>query len=97
MLQSTFLQEEPLAGQEGVVTIAIRLGHGLPHQRRFPADAPMAAVYDWVLTLEEVAAEDRTHVTLMAYPRRVLADGAQTLTELELPSRAMLLLKEEAA
>jgi hypothetical protein len=84
-----------VAGQEGVVTIAIRLVHGLPHQRRFPAEAPVSAVYDWVMTLEEVAAESRSHVTLMEYPRRVLADGAQTLTELELPARAMLLLKEE--
>jgi hypothetical protein len=51
---------------------------------RFRVKTLMGATHDWVMTLRE-------------YPRRVLADGAQTLTELELPSRAMLLLKEEMA
>ncbi len=47
--------------------------------------------------LAEVAAGTRTHVTLMEYPRRSLADGLQTLVELELPLHTLLLLKEETA
>lgn len=90
----SIFQEEPEPGQGGVITIGIRMGHGVTRQRRFSEDAPMAAVYDWVMTLEEVAVEDRMHVSLLEYPSRLLPDSAQTMAELQLPARAMVLLRE---
>jgi hypothetical protein len=48
-------------------------------------------------SLEEVAAENRSRVSLVDYLRHDLTYRAQTLAELELPARAVLLVEEDTA
>ncbi|PRW20356.1 UBX domain-containing [Chlorella sorokiniana] len=85
------LPPEP-AGSDGV-RIAVRLPDGRRVQRRFPADAPLAAVYDLCLAQSEEAAGGRAFTLALAGPGAApLADRQQTVEAAALHG-AMLVVK----
>lgn len=85
------LPPEP-PGSEGV-RIALRLPDGRRVQRRFPADATLAAVYDLCLAQSEEAADGRAFTLAQAGPGAApLADRQQTLEAAALHG-AMLVVK----
>jgi FAS-associated factor 2 len=83
------------AGTPGTTLLRIRLPDGSSHQRRFMVADPLQAVYDFVDSLEAVAALRYSLAT--TFPRRVYGQGclAQSLQELDLTPQAVLLMQPE--
>lgn len=83
--------EEPADGSG--CRIAVRLPDGRRGQRRFPASAPVAALYDYCLSQSEEAAAGRPFTLAQAFPGApALEDQQQTLEAAGLGG-AMLVLK----
>lgn len=51
------LPEEPEPGAAGASTIALRFADGTRDQRRFPSDAPIDSIFDWIDVEHEIERE----------------------------------------
>ena len=78
------LPEEPEAGGDGVVTIALRFADGRRGQRRFDGDEDMATVFNWVDGLFGMERE-RVELSTMAGQKKFVwgdvEDGDMTLSD----------------
>ena len=77
------LPDEPEAGGDGVVTIALRFADGRRGQRRFDGDEAMATVFNWVDALFEMEREGVELSTMTGQKRFVwgnVEDGVMTLS-----------------
>jgi len=78
------LPEEPAAGTEGVVTIALRFADGRRGQRRFEADEEMSAVFNWVDAMFALERE-RVELSTMTGQKRFVwndvEEGGMTLRD----------------
>ena len=79
---------EPPAGAPASL-IRVRLPNGATAQRRFEPGAPVAAVYDWVDSLEEFEAWEYALTTM--HPRRELERGSESVEDAGLMPNAALL------
>jgi FAS-associated factor 2 len=87
---------EPAAGEEGVVSVSLRLPTGAKKiARRFRDSEPLGHVRQWAQTLEELSElgiGSRFHL-LSTYPRKVHDDPAQTLAELKLGKQILFVVE----
>jgi hypothetical protein len=77
---SDALPDEPAAGEEGVVDVAIKMPDGRRVRRRFFKTHPLQAIFSFLVSLEHL--EAGTFRLAAQYPRRLFenhAEGAPTL------------------
>ena len=73
------LPEEPEPGAAGAATIALRFADGTRDQRRFPSDAPIDSIFDWIDVEHEIERE-RLELGTMNGSRTFVHGGEEALT-----------------
>lgn len=89
------LPDEPAAGGEGVVDVAIRLPDGRRVRRRFARTHPLQAIFSFLVSAEHL--EPNTYRLVSQFPRRSfenMADGAPTLEAVGLTQKQEALFVE---
>ena len=89
---SDALPEEPAAGAEGVVDVAVKLPDGRRVRRRFMKTHPLQSVFNF-LVVEDDTLEHGTYRLVSQFPRRQFEDNAEGAPTLE---DAGLTAKQEA-
>ena len=89
------LPEEPAAGDQGVVDVAIRLPDGRRVRRRFAKTDPLQAIFSFLVSAEHL--EAGMYRLVAQFPRRAfenLAEGAPTLEAVGLTQKQEALFVE---
>ena len=89
------LPDEPKAGEEGVVDVAIRLPDGRRVRRRFAKTDPLQAIFSFLVSAEHL--EAGTYRLVAQFPRRSFenkAEGAPTLQDAGLTQKQEALFVE---
>lgn len=89
------LPDEPNAGEEGIVDVAIRLPDGRRVRRRFAKTDPLQAIFSFLVSAEHLEAD--TYRLVAQFPRRAFenkAEGAPTLQEVGLTQKQEALFVE---
>jgi FAS-associated factor 2 len=86
--------EPPAEPASAVTTIAVRLPSGARLSRRFPIDARVASVYDWVDVSQDAvgALPIGSYNLVSSFPRATYSDQSLTLSEAKLVPQAALFL-----
>ena len=82
------LPDEPAAGDDGVVDIAVKLPDGRRVRRRFAKSHPLQSVFDFLVSAEHLA--PGTYRLMSQFPRRAFedhAEGAPTLEQVGLTQK----------
>ena len=85
------LPDEPAAGDDGVVDIAVKLPDGRRVRRRFSKSNPLQSVFNFLVSAEHLA--PGTYRLMSQFPRRAFEDHAEGAPTLE---QAGLTQKQEA-
>jgi hypothetical protein len=75
------LPDEPAAGDDGVVDIAVKLPDGRRVRRRFAKSHPLQSVFNFLVSAEHLA--PGTYRLMSQFPRRAFEDHAEGAPSLE--------------